>query len=428
MLFQPIRLDASERLKSIEDSSNHKEVDITQDRKEVREKILVAATDELVKNGFIRTNIATIAQNANVTKTMLYHRFKGKEDILFSIPANSMNELIKIVEDDLEGIWDATSQLSKLIWIHLNYYEKNPKTAQALLECRSQKNFYESDTFGLLQKYTAILTGILTKGIEDKVFRKDLNIKLAQDLIIGVLDFELLSYLCVQEIKSPAADLNHIMNLIFPMLLEGPQTEVKSSDKATRILQAAEQIFAEKGISKAKLPDVAELAGVADGTIYEYFKNKEDILMNISARRLNQNIDRFEDAFSLKTPLKKLRGLIRYHFSIFTTNRNFLKLLVIDTQLNPHFYGSIAYETFKRYHKAIENGIEEGKVQGVFRSNVNSRVFRNLFIGTFSHISIRWFILNNDTKIDMLQEIDQVTDMLSLAVLSDGTLLKSNLE
>lgn len=339
-----------------------------------------------------------------------------------------MNEIIKIVEKDLEGIWDATSQLSKLIWIHLNYYEKNPKTARALLECRSQKDFYQSETYGLLRKYTGILSGILAKGVEDKVFRKDLNIDLAQDLITGVIDFELLSFLCVQEIKSPAADLNHIMNLILPMLLEKTETEQKSPDKATRILQAAEQIFAEKGLSKAKLPDVAELAGVADGTIYEYFKNKEDILMNISARRLNQNIDRFEDAFSIKTPLEKLRALIRYHFSIFMTNRNYLKLLVIDTQLNPNFYGSIAYETFKRYHKAIENGIEEGKAQGIFRSNINSRVFRNLFIGTFSHISIRWFILNNDVKIDMLQEIDQVTDMLSFAVLSDEALLKSNIE
>jgi len=149
--------------------------------------------------------------------------------------------------------------------------------------------------------------------------------------------------------------------------------------------------------------------------------------MNISARRIRQNIDRFEEAYSIKTPLKKLRGLVRYHFSIYLTNRNFLKLLILDTQLNPQFYDSEAYKVVQRYYKAVEKGIQEGRAQGVFRPDLSSRVFRNLFIGTFSHISIRWFILGEYDKIDIMQEIEQVTDMLSLAVLTEEALLDSDM-
>jgi len=396
-------------------------------KKKAKERILQAAKSEFSEKGYLRSNIAEIARKSQVTNSMLYQYFKGKEDILFSIPAETMNEILEQVETNLKGIWDATSLLSKLIWVQLIYSEKNPESARIILECRSQKNFYKSKSYNLIRNYGGILSGILEKGIKDGVFREDLDVRLVRDMVFGAVDFELLSFMCIREIDAPTQDLEQIMNLILPMIVKKSGMVHKPVDKATKILLAAEQIFAEKGLVKAKLSDVAKLAGVADGTVYEYFKNKEDILMSISARRIRHNIEQFEDAFSIKTPLKRLRRLVRYHFSIYLTNRNFLKLFILDTQLNPQFYDSEAYKTFQRYFKTIEKIIEDGKAQGIFRSDVNSRVFRNLFIGTFSHISIRWFILGDDVKVDMMKEIDQVTDMLSLSVLTDEALEQSGI-
>jgi len=396
-------------------------------KKKAKERILRAAKAEFSEKGYLRSNIATIARKAQVPNSMLYQYFKGKEDILFSIPGDIMDEILEQVENNLKGIWDATSLLSKLLWVQLNYSEKNPESARIILECRSQKNFYKSKSYNLIRNYGGILAGILEKGIKDGVFREDLDMRLVRDMVFGTVDSELLSFLCTREITEPTRDLDQIMSLILPMIVKKPGMEQKQVDKATKILLAAEQIFAEKGLVKAKLSDVAKLAGIADGTVYEYFKNKEDILMRISARRIQHNIEQLEDAFSIKTPLKKLRRLVRYHFSIYLTNRNYLKLFILDTQLNPQFYDSEAYIAFQQYFKVIEEGIEEGKTQGIFRSDVNSRVFRNLFIGTFSHISIRWFILGDDEKVDMMQEIDQVTDMLSLSVLTDEALDQSGI-
>ena len=75
----------------------------------------------------------------------------------------------------------------------------------------------------------------------------------------------------------------------------------------------------------------------------------------------------------------------------------------------------------------IEILIEAGKAEGAFRTDVNPRVFRNLFLGTFSHMSLRWFILNKRPETDKMQEIDDVTDLLSLSVLSEEALSKGAL-
>jgi TetR/AcrR family fatty acid metabolism transcriptional regulator len=113
-----------------------------------------------------------------------------------------------------------------------------------------------------------------------------------------------------------------------------------------------------------------------------------------------------------------LRRLIRSHFSLYLTERDFLKVFLLQIQFNRRFYGSEAYKTYQRYFQVIEEIIEEGKKIGSFRSDINPRVFRNFFLGAFSHMALRWFILKKEFKTDMMQEIDQAVDLLSISALA----------
>ena len=70
--------------------------------------------------------------------------------------------------------------------------------------------------------------------------------------------------------------------------------------------------------------------------------------------------------------------------------------------------------------KNIEDIIIDGKNKNQFRKNVNPRVFRNVFLGAFNHMALRWFILNKKKNVDMIKEIDHVVDLLSSAVLIDN--------
>ena len=71
----------------------------------------------------------------------------------------------------------------------------------------------------------------------------------------------------------------------------------------------------------------------------------------------------------------------------------------------------------------IEQIVEEGVSAGYFRKEVNPRVFRNMFIGTFNNLALRWFVLHGNRYIDMMQKIDEVKKLLSLAVLDPSSSL-----
>ena len=189
---------------------------------------------------------------------------------------------------------------------------------------------------------------------------------------------------------------------------------------------AAEKVFAEKGFIGSKVSEIAALAQVAEGTVYEYFENKEKLILAVSEKRLGEYQKQIPELFHIKSPLRKLRRFIRYFFSTFFANRDFLKLFLVEVQLSFRFFGSKAYELFRDYFRLIETIIEEGKADGIFRPNVNPRAFRNMFIGTFNNLTLRWFILERDENIDRMREIDQITDLFCSSVVAEEGYFKTN--
>ena len=383
------------------------------------EQILNAAEEIMSEQGLQNSSIAEIAKRAGVTDSLIYNYFKGKEDLLFSIPGRRMKEVLKNLSEQLQGIPDPISRLSKMIWFHLHFNDTYRGYAHLLLlECRSNRNFYQHKAYGLIRQYAAIMIGILEDGVEKQIFRSDVNMHLVRDIVFGVLDWEGLSCLASQEIKETTPDLEPILDLILPMIAFQPKSE-NTEFKASRILRAAESVFAEKGYIQATISEIAKIANVSEGTIYEYFKNKDDLLFSIPEKRFQEHTAQLDEIFELKTPLRKLRRFIRYHFYLYMTEPNFVKVFLLHIQLSQRFYGSYVYKTFQQYTKILTDVLEEGKKDGSIRSNVNIRVFKNLFLGAFSHMALRWLILGEEAETDKMKEIDEVVLLLSRAVAID---------
>jgi TetR/AcrR family fatty acid metabolism transcriptional regulator len=382
---------------------------------ERKAEILAAAERVMSQKGLIDSTISEIAREAGVGDSLIYQYYKGKEDLLFSIPGERMKEVLSLLEEQLQGIRDPESRLGKMIWFHLRYNDEHPGYARILLlECRSSADFYTTPAYQLIRKYSGILLSILQEGVDCDVFRSDFDIRLVRDVILGFLDAETLGCLASKEIDASTKDFDDVMSLIRAMVARRAQHEVSKSDS---ILLAAEYIFTSKGFSKAKIADIAQLAGVAEGTVYDYFDNKEDLLLSIPVKRFRQFLDELPETFEIKRPLRKLRRFTKYHFLLFLTERNFSKLFVLQLLLNQRFYGSKAFESFTNYFRVIEEIIREGIEDGSFRRDVNPRVFRNMFLGAFSHLALRWLIVEKEGKIDKMQELVEVTDLLSSAVL-----------
>lgn len=388
------------------------------DRK--RNKILDAAEKIMSEKGLTESNISEIAESAGVKDSTIYRYFKSKEDLLFSIPGRRMEDVLNNLSEQLQGIRDPISKLSKMIWFHLHFNDTYRGYARLLLlECRSNINFYQHQSYALIRKYAGILLGILNEGVRQKVFRSDVNIKLVRDIIFGLLDWETLSCLAAHEVKETVSDLDDILGMILPMITIQPKGKNSEMDKPKRILRAAEKMFAQKGYYQATISEIARLSNVSEGTIYEYFQNKEDVLLSIAKQRFIEHKAALEEVFEIKTPLRKLRRLIRYHFFLYLTERDFLKVFLLLIQLNSRFYESQVYKDFQDCTEIITYTLEEGKKTGSIRSSINSRVFRNFFLGAFSHMALRWLLLEKE-ETDKTKEIDEVVSLFCRAVDSDS--------
>lgn len=253
----------------------------------------------------------------------------------------------------------------------------------------------------------------------------DAPIRLMRDVILGTLDMATVSSLTIAEVESGESDFEDVVNLVDSMIVTNSPPESLRVNRLDAIIDAAKEVFAEKDFAKATISEIAGLAGVADGTIYEYFQSKEDILLSIAANQLGSYLDEASGACAVKGPDRKLRRLIKHHFSSFLSDRKFLKVFLLRLHTNDRFHRSKAFEIFRSYCQLIEDVVEEGKATGVFRGTVNSRVFRNMFLGAFSHMAMRWLVLRESARVDKMEEIEQVTRLLTSAVMANPAHLRT---
>ncbi|EFK09327.1 transcriptional regulator, TetR family [delta proteobacterium NaphS2] len=393
-----------------------------------KEKIIRSAQESFSEKGFTRCSLAEIAKKAGVTDPIIYHYFKNKEELLFSALSEKLIDVTRELELHLEGIADPVSRLRKMIWYHLYVNDLSPNKIRILknllLECRANQNFYSSAAFKKLRHYTKHMIEILKLGVDKHVFSSDLNLILVRDLIFGLLDQEGLSCFASHEIDRSLPDFEHIMDLILAMIMtkgiSGGSFPCDEEDKGSRIIQAAEELFADKGFDATTLSEIALRAKVAEGTIYIYFDNKKDLLFSITKKRLTQYQKSMATLFDVTDVSRNFFQIIRFQFTTFLSNRDFLKVFLFHNILNREFYASDAYKIFVDYVAVLERVVEEGIKTGVFRKNINVRVFKNLFSGALTHMTARWTILGETRPSDILQEIETAAGLLYRALVSDG--------
>jgi TetR/AcrR family transcriptional regulator, fatty acid metabolism regulator protein len=395
-----------------------------------RGSILRAAQEVFSQKGLADSNISEIAKKAGVVDSIIYHYFKNKEDLLFYSLADKLESVEKELALHLQGILAPGSKLGKMIWFHLYINDLSPMETRILkdllFECRSNKNFYTHEGYRALRSYTKVMSNILQQGIDEKVFRSDLNVVLVRNLIFGLLDEESLNWYASMEIETTLPDFSGIMDLVMAIIAreEEPLNEAFTyENKEARILRAALRVFADKGYNTSTMSEIANEANVAEGTIYTYFDNKSDLLFSIPRKRFKWLRDSMGEVFDIRNPIRKLRRFIRLLFTTFMGDRDFLRVFLLDIKLNKKFYVSPAYKDYLNFVSLLETILEEGQAQGIFKPNINRRLFRNLFLGGFTHLATRWVILEKAKPIDMMQDIEELVSLLCRSVVTEQTAL-----
>ncbi len=154
-----------------------------------KQSILEAAIEVFSKGGFRNSTISEIAKRANVAEGTIYKYYKNKEDLFFSIPIQKTIEFSKQVDLHLQGITGTLNQIRKFIWYYLYFFKTNPDYGRILmLEMRVSRSFVKTKTYNFLKKSISKILEIIQEGQNVGAIRKDVNIYILRQLILGILE------------------------------------------------------------------------------------------------------------------------------------------------------------------------------------------------------------------------------------------------
>ncbi|MCB4204998.1 TetR family transcriptional regulator [Deferribacterales bacterium Es71-Z0220] len=181
--------------------------------------------------------------------------------------------------------------------------------------------------------------------------------------------------------------------------------ENNKANKFDKILDSSIKIIGQKGFHGAKVKDIANDAGVADGTIYNYFNNKEDILVTIFKVKLEEYVNMAkEEIAGIDNPEEKLKTLLKYHFKVMTETPYLANVLQIELRQPIKDLRIKVRRHLKNYFRLIEQVIEEGIQKGVFNKKLDVYLAREIYFGTLDEIVSTWIFKGGEWDLQETSE------------------------
>jgi TetR/AcrR family fatty acid metabolism transcriptional regulator len=183
---------------------------------ERRQSIIQAAIEVFGKGSFHNSSISEIAQRANVAEGTIYQYFKNKDDLFFSIPVEKTKEFCEELDLHLQGITGAFNKIRKFMWYYLHFFKMNPEYGRILmLEMRVSKSFVKTKTYKFLKKSTSRILEAIREGQDDSTIRKDVNIYILRQLILGILEHLVTRWLLKGEKYDLMKNYDRVSELVF---------------------------------------------------------------------------------------------------------------------------------------------------------------------------------------------------------------------
>ena len=189
--------------------------------------------------------------------------------------------------------------------------------------------------------------------------------------------------------------------------------------KYHQILDAAIRVFADQGFYQSTVAQIAKEAGVADGTIYLYFKNKDDILVQFYEYKTRQIFERFRDAVAQPdTAEDKLRWLIRVHLQEFQNDRNMAIVYQAETHQNRRLGNEQIKEMSKMYRDLISEVVELGQEEGSIRKDLYMGLVKRFINGAVDEVINSW--IHSGGKYDLVSMADPLVDLFLRGISGDA--------
>ena len=203
-------------------------------------------------------------------------------------------------------------------------------------------------------------------------------------------------------------------------------SQSRRTDKRNLITDAAVEVFAEKGFHQARISDIAQRAGIADGTIYLYFKNKEDLLLSIFEEKMDQLLTGLGETLEhVKGPVNRIRAFAKFHFDQVRTNRSAAEVLQIELRLSNKFLKEYRPEKLWAYLGVFGQIIREGQAQGIFREDIDPLISSWAFFGAMDELAMQWVLTRNQSRFPLEATSQQVAEIFIRGLLVPGQTINS---
>lgn len=185
----------------------------------------------------------------------------------------------------------------------------------------------------------------------------------------------------------------------------------RNKPKYKQIIDAAVIAIAENGYHQAQVSKIAKQAGVADGTIYLYFKNKEDILISVFQEKMGVFVDNLQDIIKNgSSSSEKLAQMIENHFKVLSDDRHLATVTQLELRQSNKEVRLKINTILKEYLKLLDEILIEGMLSGEFSQTMDVRLARQMVFGTIDEITTTWVM--NEYRYDLLALSSKVTQLV----------------
>ena len=175
--------------------------------------------------------------------------------------------------------------------------------------------------------------------------------------------------------------------------------EKYKQEKKQKIIDAALKVFAVKGFNSAKISDIAKEAKIADGTIYIYFKKKDDIIISLFQDKMGAfNKLLKEKIEEKKNAIDKLKTFISIHLKILSEKRELAEIFTIELRQSSKFMESYQNTELKDYAKLLMSIIDEGKKNKLFKDDIHTSIIWQFIFGILDQTVLTWVRKENSTE------------------------------
>ena len=168
---------------------------------------------------------------------------------------------------------------------------------------------------------------------------------------------------------------------------------MRDPDKPHQIIEAAVRVFARNGYYNSRVSDIAREAGIASGTIYLYFRTKEEILVRLFRDKMAEWVAEVRREIAVEPDaVRKIRRLVALHFSVLEQNPDLAEVVQVELRQGHKFFRGASAHEVSAYFELIASVLEEGIAAGQIRKDLPVKIATKTLFGAMDQLATSWVL------------------------------------